>query len=421
MNTRKIAIIGGGAAGLMSAATLIEEKTPAEIHLFEKNSSLGAKVIISGGGRCNVTTGITDKKVLFSKYTRGANFLKTAIGKFPPEKVYEWFESQGIPLKTEDDQRVFPISNKGRDVVGVFEKMFKKQTVKVHFNEDVSKITPQERGCLLKSNKREELFDYVILTTGGNAYQHTGSTGDGYSFAKSFGHSITKLGPSLNSFLCHENWPKNLSGISLLEATLNAKTDDGEKISVTGPMLFTHFGISGPTVFALSSHLAFSEISPEKPIKVLIRPKADLNAHKWDKLLLEQFEKHPAQQILNTLKEQLPNRLCKSILQQSDIISEKKNSEISKKDRLRLAEFLGGQLKVSLAKRRPGDEFVTAGGVSRDEINAKTMQSKLDRRLFFGGEIMDIDGVTGGFNLQASWATGRLAAQSLANLIRDTI
>ncbi len=417
MKRPKIAIIGGGAAGLMAAATLLEEQVNADIHLFEKNPSLGAKVIISGGGRCNVTTGITDKKELFSKYSRGANFLKTAIGKFPPEKVYEWFEKQGVPLKTEADQRVFPVSNKGRDIVGVFEKMFKEQQVQVHFSEDVLEITPKDELCVLKSNKREESFHYIIITTGGNAYQHTGSTGDGYSFAKSFGHSITKLGPSLNSFMCHENWPKNISGISLEEATLSAKTDDGEKVSVTGPMLFTHFGISGPAVFALSSQLAFSVVSPETPIKVSIRVKASMNASTWDQWLLEQSQ--GSKQILNTLKEHLSTRLCKSILNQAHILAEKKNSEISKKERLRLAEFLGGQLTVSLAKRRPGDEFVTAGGVSRDEINTKTMQSRLDPKLFFGGEVMDVDGVTGGFNLQASWATGRLAAQSLANLIKS--
>jgi predicted Rossmann fold flavoprotein len=419
MKRAKIAIIGGGAAGLMAAASLIEEVTETDIHLFEKNPSLGAKVIISGGGRCNVTTGITDKKELFSKYTRGANFLKTAIGKLPPEKVYEWFENHGVPLKCEADQRVFPVSNKGKDVVGVFEKLFKENKVQVHFKENVSEITPQKDGCLLKSNQREELFDYVILTTGGNAYQHTGSTGDGYSFAKAFGHSMTKLGPSLNSFLCHENWPKTISGISLEEATLSAKTDDGEKVSATGPMLFTHFGISGPAVFALSSHLAFSEVSPENPIQVSIRVKAEINAAQWDKLLMDTFNEQGNKQILNTLKEHLPTRLCKSILDKADISVEKKNSELSKKARIRLSEFLGGQLKVSLAKRRAGDEFVTAGGVSRDEISSKKMQSKLDPRLFFGGEIMDVDGVTGGFNLQASWATGRLAAKSLAGIIEE--
>ncbi len=419
--TTRIAIIGGGAAGLMCAATLQESDQELEIHLYEKNPYLGAKVIISGGGRCNVTTGITDKKTLLSKYTRGSQFLKSAIGQFPPEKVQAWFEEQGIQLKTEDDMRVFPVSNDGKEVVKVFERLFENNKVMVHLKEQVMSIHPNDDGtCQIVTKTSEKTVDYVVITTGGNAYQHTGSTGDGYAFSRAFGHSITPLGPSLNSFLCHENWPKNLSGIALENALLSSKTDTGEKVSTEGPMLFTHFGISGPATFALSSHLAFSTISEEQSKEVFIRPYAKRNAHEWNSILLEHFETHRAQQLQKALKIHFPQRLVQVLFSQADINPEKPNSEVSKKERLRLSELLGGQLKVSLSKRRPGDEFVTAGGVELSEIDKKTMQSKRHPALFFGGEIMNVDGVTGGFNLQASWATGRLAAQSILKTLQTS-
>ncbi|MDF2379396.1 MAG: aminoacetone oxidase family FAD-binding enzyme [Candidatus Gracilibacteria bacterium] len=420
MKIPKIAIIGAGAAGLMCAASLIEENTGAEIHLFEKNTILGSKVIISGGGRCNVTTGIRDKKELLSKYTRGSQFLKSAIGKFPPEKVYEWFEKQAVPLKTEKDQRVFPVSNDGKDIVRVFEKLFQKHEVKVHYKESVQKVMKAEDNQIdLRTDQDKYLFDYVVLTTGGNAYQHTGSTGDGYSFAKNFGHTVTPLGPSLNSFMTAEEWPKSISGLALPNAKLEAQADDGKTVKAEGPILFTHFGISGPALFALSSHLSFSKISNEHPIQISISARAEKSFQDWDKLIHEETQRRGAQQFQTFLKKHLQNRLVELILEQLDIEGIKKNSELSKIDRERVAHLLTGHLTLNAIKRRPGDEFVTAGGIVLDEINKKTMQSKLHSGLFFGGEIMNVDGVTGGFNLQASWATGRLAGKSIASMLNS--
>lgn len=415
----KIAIIGAGAAGLMCAATLIEENVDADIHLFEKNTILGAKVIISGGGRCNVTTGIRNKKELLSKYTRGAQFLKNAIGQFPPEKVYEWFESHGVPLKTEDDQRVFPISNDGKDVVGIFKKMFEKSNIQVYFKESVQEIHPIDQNSIsLKTNLGEYQFTQVILTTGGNAYQKTGSTGDGYAFAKAFGHSITPLGPSLNSFLTQEKWPADISGLALPHAKLEATTDEGQKVKAEGPILFTHFGISGPALFALSSHLTFSEVSNEHPIEISITTDTNMTFQEWNQLIHKETQINGAQQFQTLLKKHLQNRFVELLLKQAKIEGTKKNSEVSKKERELIVQLLTGQLKLNAIKRRPGDEFVTAGGVDLSEINKKTMQSTLHPGLFFGGEIMNVDGVTGGFNLQGSWATGRLAGKSIANMLK---
>lgn len=412
MNKAKIAIIGGGAAGLMAAATLIENNADADIHLFEKNKGLGAKVIISGGGRCNVTTGIRDKRTLLSKYTRGADFLKEALGQFSPKKVYEWFENHGVALKIEDDLRVFPKSNNGKDIVAVFEKLFK-NILTIHFHEAIISMQKKsENTCTLTSNAQSYEFNYIVITTGGNAYRHTGSTGDGYTFAQSIGHTITPLGPSLNSFLCKEKWPQEISGISLINAELTV-----DKKTVNGPILFTHFGLSGPATFALSSHLAFEKISPNTPKIIHIALDAEKKYTDWNNQLIEHFSQNGTQQIHTALKKFIPQRLASIILKQAHIEMQKKNCEITKDERNTLCTILSGGLTLTAINRRPGDEFVTAGGVSLTEVNKKTLQSMLHPSVFFAGEILDVDGVTGGFNLQASWATGRLAGKSITALL----
>ncbi len=414
-----MAIIGGGAAGLMVAAGLVERGEGFEIDLFERNKGLGAKVIISGGGRCNVTTGIFKKKELLKRYTRGGDFLKKAMGKFPPPKVMEFFEKNGVKLKIEDDLRVFPVSDDGKDVVKVFERIFRRSGVNLRLNEVVEDVGPvDEKSVKVVTAKGEFVYDYVVLTTGGNAYSHTGSKGDGYKFAGNFGHTVTKLGPSLNSFLCQEDWPKELSGISLPNAGLSALAEDGEMKSVDGPLLFTHFGISGPAVFALSSHLAFTKISVHHPMEIGIAAIAGKSFQKWDAEMIEYFQRNGSKAVLSFLKEYFPMRFVGAVLGLAGIDGGCKCAELSKEKRVELANLLagdlnGGGLRVTTVQRRPGDEFVTAGGVKLSEVDPKTMQSRKHDRLFFGGEILDVDGVTGGFNLQASWATGMLAGANI--------
>lgn len=387
----KIAIIGGGAAGMMAAATLIEADQKLEVHLFEKNNKLGTKVRISGGGRCNVTTGIRDRKLLLTKYMRGAEFLKTALGKFSPKACYEWFEERGVPLKNEEDNRVFPVSDNGDDIVAVFEKL----PIQTHLQESVLNIEPRFK---ITTDKQEYEFDIVIITTGGNAFAHTGSTGDGYHFAKNLSHTITKLGPSLNSFETEQDWPKELSGLALEIAKLN----DQE-----GPFLFTHFGISGPVTFAYSATIAFEDM----PQTVNFAP-TNLSFDQINQQLTEILNQNGAKQIHNVLHF-TPKRLTETLLKLSHIDPETKCAELSKDQRKSLAKNLTGSLQLTLKKRRPGDEFVTAGGVTLSEVDPNTMRSKINPNLYFAGEILDIDGVTGGFNLQSSWATGRLAAKSV--------
>lgn len=402
----KIAIIGGGAAGMMAAATLLESKTKLEIHLFEKNSSLGVKVKISGGGRCNVTTGINHVPTLLKKYIRGAQFLKPSLAAFPPQKVRDWFEAHDLKLKEEADHRVFPVSDKGEDVITVFDKLFKDPRIHLHFSEGITDVKFDQSFKLI-SKKASYSFDKLIITSGGNAYAKTGSTGDGYTFAKGLGNSVTKLGPSLNSFIVQEDWCKSLAGISFANAALIADTTDGKK-RAQGPLVLTHFGISGPAVFALAAEVAFEQISINNPLKIKFLPDADLKFDSFDQEFRLLLQNNGAKLLHNIFSYFFALRFAEKIIEQSGI-NNKKAAEITKLERHQLVKLITQGLPLTLLARRPGDEFVTAGGVELSEINPKTMQSKIIPNLYFAGEILNIDGLTGGFNLQAAWATGRMA------------
>jgi predicted Rossmann fold flavoprotein len=386
----KIGIVGAGAAGLIAAASIKEKNPSAEILLFERNSRVGRKVAISGGGRCNVTTGITDPKILKSKYPRGADFLKYSFKVFPPEKVIDWFESRGVKLKCEKDMRIFPASNNAEEVVELFEKLIP-ETFKL--KESVQNITKYKDGFEITTSLNQYQVDKLILTTGGNAYSHTGSQGDGYNFAKQLGHTITDLGPSLNSFEVADDWAKNLSGLSLKSITLQFK-----EVSVVGDFLFTHFGVSGPAVFAFAANIPFIKIDKTNSLKISLNFGFSVGE------LNQLIDLNGKKTILNVLSIKLPERLSRTILEGLGINSNTKAAEISKENRRKLCS-----INLNLVNRRPGDEFVTAGGVELSEVNPKTMESRLTPSLFFAGELLNVDGYTGGFNLQASWATGRLA------------
>lgn len=407
----KVAIIGGGAAGMMAAAAILENKPETEVLLIEKNAILGRKVIISGGGRCNVTTGVKALPKVLENYPRGNKFLISAMTKFPPEKVYEWFESHGVPLKTEEDLRVFPKSNDGHDIVRVFERIMAQSKAKILLKHDVKKIAKENEKFTITFKNGEKInVDKVIITTGGQAYRFTGSSGDGYDFAENLGHTTSKLAPSLNSFITQESWPKNISGVSLQQATI--RSDRDKKFKRTGPFLFTHKGISGPAVFALSSIVAFEEYNKEQPLQIFIDLIPTLTQIEFESVLHKELQENPKRTLANTIHKFLPRSLISELLNQLQIPEDKRNSEFSKKDFNRLVTH-AKNLPLKVVDRGSGDEFVTAGGVNLKEIDSKTMQSKVCPNLYFAGEIMDIDGFTGGYNLQASWATGRLAGESV--------
>lgn len=417
----KVAIVGGGAAGLMASAAILESDPQAEIFLIDKNDGLGKKVIISGGGRCNVTTGIQDLKVVLTKYPRGSKFLTSAMHKFSPSDVYGWFESHGIPLKIENDLRVFPKSNDGHDVVKVFEKMFKASNVKLVLKNQVSGVKKVKQGFEIGLNNVETLLvDKVILTTGGQAYRQTGSTGDGYSLAASLGHTITELAPSLSALLTQETWPAKVAGLSFQQCSVTVfSTQLGRegrlgRFRTSGPMLFTHKGISGPAVFAFSSLVAFEKFDAQHPLEIAV----DLMPNKTAVDLTASLEAiklaNPKKSWINLLAEFVPKSLSEIICQELKLDGEKRSHDISKKDLARCVGWLKA-VPLHVVSRNAGDEFVTAGGVDLKEVDPSTMQSKICPRLYFAGEILDIDGFTGGFNLQASWATGHLAGASAAS------
>lgn len=429
---KSIAIIGGGAAGMMAAAVLaqltqfMDEGEQPNIMLFEKNTHLGAKVLISGGGRCNVTTGLLDVKDLLQNYPRGAKFLMTAMYHFPPERVMEWFEERGVPLKTEDDLRVFPVSDNGQDIVAALQK----ELSALHHSRVLLKANVSE--VQKKAKKGKDIFqitladgqvfeaDYVVLTTGGNAYRSTGSTGDGYAFAKALGHSITPLAPSLNSFKIAEKWVSDLSGVSYEKAAFTLySVDQKEVYKRTGPFLFTHTGVTGPAIFALSAASAYQNYFPEKPMKLAINFFPDQNAEQFRQNFLDLVQRNIKKNLINVLDIWLPRSLCVICLEILQLSSDLEVSQLSKKQQAAILDLLQS-FTLQVIGRGVGDEFVTAGGVDLSEVKTNTMESKICPNLYFAGEILDVDGYTGGFNLQASWATGNLVGESIADQITNS-
>ena len=404
-----IAIIWAGAAGLMTAATILENKEEYyHIHLFEKNLSPGKKVIISWWWRCNVTTSIEDKKVLATKYTRGWEFIKKAMGKFSPRKCREWFESHNVPLKIQDDLRVFPLSDDGRDIVWAFQDIFAKNRDKItlHYGEWVDMVEMNNEKYSIETSKWSYESDILIITTWGNAYSHTGSTGDGYAFARALGHRVTPLWPSLSSFLTSAPWLHNLSGLAFESARIG---------DIMWPLLLTHFGISWPLAFMLSSHLAFEKIEKWSHKNITFSPLSSMKFSDWEIFLKDQFQHHPKKFIINILSEKLPRRFSEAFVKEYfSHIEETFAGSISRIDREKISKLLGEWIPLTLLERRPGDEFVTAGGVDTDELDPETMESKIHKNLYFAGEVLNVDGYTWGFSLQICWASGYVAGRSIS-------
>ncbi len=418
---------------MMAAATLLENWYLWEVHLFEKNKNLGVKVIISWGGRCNVTTGYYRWKDLWNKYIRWSEFVHEAIGQFGPRKIFQRFEGHDVPLKIEEDMRVFPQSNNGKDIVGVFEKLFARhKTMKLHLWSGINDIDYKDNKFVLSSADQKMSFDKVIIATGWNAYTRTWSTGDAYVRAKKLGHTVTDLGPSLNSFLSDDKWMHELSGLSFEKAKFEVSIkNDGllrtsqwqdkgfQKKEAVWPMLFTHFWISGPATFIVSAYSSFEAINRANVFDVFFAPYADMTKEVWNEFLLQQAKEVPRKQLSTILHNYLPQRMIE-LLDTHIFIKALSTTTMwlcSKELRMSLADFLGWGWRIRVIWRRAGDEFVTAWGVSLEEVNPETMESKIIPWLYFVGEILNVDGVTGWYNLTSSWATGRLAGESIEKFL----
>ncbi|MDZ4229928.1 MAG: aminoacetone oxidase family FAD-binding enzyme, partial [Candidatus Veblenbacteria bacterium] len=378
----QVIIIGGGAAGLMAMATILELNPTTQVTLIERNDGLGKKVIISGGGRCNVTTGLLDVKTVLTKYPRGNKFLSSAMHKFPPQAVVDWFEGHGVPLKTEPDLRVFPRSDNGHDVVNVFEELFQAHHTTVLLKAPVIRVEKQGEhfAIHLKTQPEPLVADKLILTTGGQAYRQTGSTGDGYAFAQSLGHNIAALAPSLNAFHTQETWPAEVAGLSFEWAELSARTKTNQHF--TGPFLFTHKGVSGPAVFALSSLVAFETYSPTTPLMVNIDLFPNQTVTELTLQLETTMSASPKKDFGNVLASLVPKSLVTVLCRELKQPAHKHASEVSKKERTTAVAWLKG-IPLNVVGRGAGDEFVTAGGVSLLEVNPSTMESRVCPGLYF--------------------------------------
>ena len=414
----KIIVIGAGAAGLMAA--IHAAAGGASVLLVEKMPAPGRKILITGKGRCNFTNSceIADFPRFFA--SNGA-FLNSALRSFDNQDVIDFFASHGVASRVERGGRLFPETDKARDIVDALVKAARQAGVKVLTDQTVRSLC-MENGQITGVVTATGVLraDAVILATGGLSYPGTGSTGDGYRMAKELGHTITLLRPALVPLETKESWVKELQGLSLKNVEGTVKVNGKKMDSEFGEMLFTHFGLSGPIILSLSQAVSIALLlKPTPEITVELNLKPALTPEVLDKRLQRDFTAFTRKQFKNSLGELLPAKLIPVIIELSGISAEKPVHQITREERGRLVELLQG-LRFTIGKTRPvAEAVVTAGGVDVKEINPKTMQSRLVKGLFFAGEIIDVDGYTGGFNLQAAFSTGMVAGAAAARHVAE--
>ena len=409
---KEVVVIGGGPAGMMAAGRVAE--MGAEVLLLEKNPSLGRKLLLTGKGRSNFTRAEFNPKELVKKYGKEGDFLLYPLSVFGVKETIDFFEKRGLGVKVERGKRIFPKSDSALDVLKILINYLKEGKVEIMTNSEVKEIVSDknkiEKVILRKS---QEIFakNYVI-TTGGKSYPGTGSTGDGYKWTEKLGHTVTKLRPALVPLRIKENWPKSAQGLSLKNVELTVFQNNKKKDSRFGEMLFTHFGISGPIVLDLSFKIG--ELLEKGEVKVVLDLKPALDFETLDKRLQSDFSKHSNKLFKNSLDDLLPQKMIPVILDLSGISQVKKVNEITREERQKLLKLLKGfEMRVS-GLLGFESAIVTSGGVSLKEIDSKTMKSKIVENLFLAGEIINLHGPTGGYNLQQNWSTGYLAGQSAA-------
>ena len=403
---RRIAVIGGGPAGMMAAGTAI--LYGADVTIFEHMKYLGKKLGITGKGRCNVTNNCTVNDFL-ENVPRNPRFLYSALGAFPPERTIEFFEELGVSLKTERGNRVFPTDDKAKTIVDAMRKYCRDAKV---IYEKVRSVKPKDDGSFTVTAETERIFDAVIIATGGRSYPLTGSDGSGYRLASSLGHSVTELRPSLipiesSSKICAE-----MMGLSLKNVAIKI-LDRSDRTLYTdfGEMMFTHFGVTGPMILSASAHVRDADISS---LTLSIDLKPALDEQTLDARLLSDFKKNANRDLRNSLGGLLPSKMIEPLIELSGISPYKKINLITKDERRAILSLLK-DFRIPLSKLRPIEEaIITSGGINVKEINPKTMESKLTGGIFFAGEIIDVDAYTGGFNLQIAYATGYIAGKSAA-------
>ncbi len=409
---KKVLIIGGGAAGMI--AGISAAKNGNEVHIFEKNEKLGKKVYITGKGRCNLTNAC-EKDALMSNIIRNPRFLYSALNTFDNLDTMQFFKDLGLEIKVERGQRVFPVSDHSSDVIKVLAAELQRLGVNIHYNCEVNSLS-FENGSFsgLIYNRRDKMAgDACIVATGGLSYPTTGSTGDGYRFAKDAGHTVTALSPSLVALTVKEDYVKELQGLSL--KNVSVKLISGKKIlyEELGEMLFTHFGISGPLILSASSYFAEEVIKGNELPVIRLDLKPGLDYDMLEARITRDFTEEKGKQFKNSLFKLLPERMADIIVRLSDTDPEKKVCDISNEEKRKLAYLLKNVTLHPAALRGYPEAIITKGGINVKEINPKNMESKFVSGLYFAGEVLDVDALTGGFNLQVAWSTGYLAGSSV--------
>lgn len=400
----KVVIIGGGPAGMMAAITASSNGN--KVILIEKMKSLGRKLLITGKGRCNITSSLPIEE--FIKNTPGnGKFLYSCFQNFTNNDIIKFLKEEGLEVKEERGNRIFPVTDRSKDVLECFERKLKKNNVEIHYNEKVEKILYEEQEEIkkaigIKTNKGKIIADKIILATGGKSYPLTGSTGDGYRLAKELGHTIKEIKPSLVPIeIFEKNECKELQGLSLKNVAIKVIDENKNKeiYNDFGEMMFTHFGVSGPIILSASAHIVryknIEEKYKSKSIKLVIDFKPALSEEKLEARILRDFEEMKNKQYKNSLDKLLPQKLIPIIIKESKIEETKKVNEITREERKKLVKLLKN-FTLKIKGLRPIEEaIITSGGINIKEINPKTMESKKIRNLYFAGEIIDVDSYTG--------------------------
>lgn len=404
-----VLIVGCGAAGMMAGITASEKG--AKVLIIEKNNIPGKKLVLTGNGRCNLTNAEPNIRKLVNCYGNNGKFLFNAFSFMGPKEVISFFEKKGVKTKTEKNNRVFPITDNSRDILNVLISSLQTNNVNISYNSEVNKVNVfnnkiTEVGFLRNGKEIKVKSNNYIFSTGGKSYPNTGSDGSSYPLLKNIGHSIIKPIPSLFPFKIKEGWVKELKGVSLnrVKVSFNSKIND------IGEIIFTHFGLSGPAILNMSKKI--NRFLSEKETELNIDFMPDHMMEDIEKDFFKELSLRPNKNIKNYLQKFIPKRLAVSLLLLSNIDISKKLSSITKKERLFLIQRLKKNKINIIGGMNFNNSMVTSGGVSLEEVDQKTMKSKLIDNLYFAGEILDIDGPTGGYNLQACWSTGFLAGKN---------
>ncbi len=408
----RVIVIGGGAAGMMAATAAAENAH--QVILFEKNEKLGKKIYITGKGRCNLTNACETEE-LFDNICTNPKFLYSAVYGFDNMRVMDFFEQAGCRLKVERGNRVFPVSDHASDVIAALRRGLQNPNVTVCLNSEVKALLFKKEENRITGVRLQDGSEYdadqVIVATGGLSYPTTGSTGDGYRFAKLCGHKVMPCSPSLVSLHVKEAWCGQLMGLSLKNVTVKLKENGRVLYENMGEMLFTHTGVSGPLILSASS--IYAEKCEKRQAQLEIDLKPALSAEQLDKRLLREFEENKKKQFKNCLGSLFPAKLIPVMLFLSEINPEKKVHEISREERKRFADLIKALPLTVVGTGGYEEAVITKGGVCVREVNPSTMESKLVKGLYFAGEVLDVDAYTGGFNLQIAWSTGWLAGSSV--------